>query len=495
MNRRWIVALAAVLAVLVAFDAAARPGGGQGYSGSSRSSGGGGGGGGGGDGLGLIVELLIRLIFAYPQIGVPVALIVIAVWWWHSRHVSDVGSDRWSSDGGHSEPAPARPRSVGLMKIRERDPEFSAVLFEDFVYALYARVHAARSAPREMAKLAPYVAEGSRAALMAREPKGAAVSGVVIGAMRVVGVRAPDRGPTLVELEIVANYTGGSQGYYVRELWTLTRAAGVVSKPPPGPGEAYTFHCPSCGAPFESADGHVCRFCGQEVGEGRFDWSVTHVRLVEQETRPPALTADVVERGTDAPTVFDPQIQSEHMALISEDPGAAPQHIERRMRAIYAALNAGWTSLELRRVRPFVSDALFNYLNYWIAAYRAQGLRNVLEQMEISKLQFVKLVRDRHYDAITIRFWASGLDYTVRADGTRVSGSKSKKRGYSEYWTLIRGSAVRGAPKAAGVCPSCGAPLDRVSNAGACEYCGSHLTRGEFDWVLSKIEQDDDYAG
>jgi hypothetical protein len=31
--------------------------------------------------------------------------------------------------------------------------------------------------------------------------------------------------------------------------------------------------------------------------------------------------------------------------------------------------------------------------------------------------------------------------------------------------------------------------------AGACEYCGAHLTRGEFDWVLSKIEQDEAYTG
>ena len=44
-------------------------------------------------------------------------------------------------------------------------------------------------------------------------------------------------------------------------------------------------------------------------------------------------------------------------------------------------------------------------------------------------------------------------------------------------------------------CPSCGAPTDKVNMAGTCEYCGAHLTRGEFDWVLSKIEQDESYRG
>ena len=31
--------------------------------------------------------------------------------------------------------------------------------------------------------------------------------------------------------------------------------------------------------------------------------------------------------------------------------------------------------------------------------------------------------------------------------------------------------------------------------AGHCEHCGADVTSGEFDWVLSKIEQDDAYTG
>jgi hypothetical protein len=29
--------------------------------------------------------------------------------------------------------------------------------------------------------------------------------------------------------------------------------------------------------------------------------------------------------------------------------------------------------------------------------------------------------------------------------------------------------------------------------AGDCESCGVHVTTGEFDWVLSRIEQDEVY--
>jgi hypothetical protein len=31
--------------------------------------------------------------------------------------------------------------------------------------------------------------------------------------------------------------------------------------------------------------------------------------------------------------------------------------------------------------------------------------------------------------------------------------------------------------------------------AGHCEHCEAHITAGEFDWVLSRVEQDESYQG
>ena len=494
-SSRPLVLLALALTLLVALDADARPGGGQGYSGGGSSHSGGSG---GGDGAGIIFELLIRLIIYYPQVGIPLTLLVIIIFVVRARHGAAVRKDSFTSSGAHDFSAPTPRRAADLAALRKRDPEFSLVLFEDFLYALYARIHSARSDPAAMAALAPYIAASSRQALLAREPIGQPIDGVVIGSLRIAAIKEVD-GVTRVDLEIEANFTAhgprGPQGFYVQERWTVERGVDIVSKPRE-PGEAFEFRCPNCGAAFQSTGDDECRFCHQHVGEGRFDWSVSHVRCLRQETRPPALTADVAEQGTDRPTLFDPQVQAQHAALVAEDPGTRPELIEQRLRAIYSQLNAAWTALDLQKIRPLVSDSLYNYLVYWISAYRKQGLRNVLEDMTIERLQIVKLVRDRHYDAITVRFWAEGRDYTVSlADNKRVSGSQTRKRKYSEYWTLIRGARVRGAPRDAGTCPSCGAPTDKVNMAGTCEYCGAHLTRGEFDWVLSKIEQDESYRG
>ena len=94
-----------------------------------------------------------------------------------------------------------------------------------------------------------------------------------------------------------------------------------------------------------------------------------------------------------------------------------------------------------------------------------------------------------------MRLRATGLDYTVRdADGTVVGGNRSRERAYTEYWTLIRGTQRKGAPRADLNCPNCGAPVE-VNMAGHCKYCKVKVTTGDFDWVLSKIQQDESYEG
>jgi hypothetical protein len=133
-------------------------------------------------------------------------------------------------------------------------------------------------------------------------------------------------------------------------------------------------------------------------------------------------------------------------------------------------------------------------MTYWIDAYRSQGLRNVLDSARLTNWTLAKVVRDKHYDAVTARIHAYGLDYTVDAADHVVGGSRTSARQYSEYWTLIRGAAVRGTPRADRSCPSCGAGL-KVGMGGECEFCKKVITRGDFDWVLSTIEQDDVYRG
>jgi hypothetical protein len=132
---------------------------------------------------------------------------------------------------------------------------------------------------------------------------------------------------------------------------------------------------------------------------------------------------------------------------------------------------------------------------FWVEAYKQQHLRNVTENARILGMELARVGRDRFFDAITVRLWATSLDYTLADDGGRVvSGSRSKERRYTEYWTIIRSAQKKGPTRTDRVCPNCGAPL-QINMAGVCGYCKVKVTAGDFDWVLSRIEQDEVYAG
>jgi hypothetical protein len=485
VRRPWIVAaLVAVCAIPTL--AYARPGGGESFSGGGGHGGGGhggGGGGGGGSGLGELIYWVLRLIFYYPQVGVPLLLVVVGFFAW-SAYQQHHNRD-WDSG-----PAATLEAAIELDELRSTDPDFSQVLFEDFAFRLFSTCHRAR--PAKLATVAPYVSPAARDALAAREPENTTVTQVVVGALRVVRFEPGER--TRIAVEFEANLATAQHTYYSVETWLFARDATRHSKPP---GGGRDFPCPNCGAPWQaSASGsQVCASCGQVVDNGRFDWVVENIALASQDERAPTLTAEVEERGTDLPTYLQPHVDDRYAELAADDPACTEAALLARLRMIYDQLNRSWAENRLGPTRAFVSAGLYDYLQYWIDAYAQQGLRNALVDMRITGTELAKVERDRWYDAVTIRLWGTGLDYVVDTNtGALVRGSKHRERAYSEYWTLVRSATRKGAPRGDSSCSNCGAPLT-VTMSGECEHCGAHVTAGEFDWVVSKIEQDDTYRG
>ena len=498
MTRRRTALIALLILLACVGVALARPGGGQGYSGGGGHGRSGGGGRGGGGDAGAIFELvyyLFRLIVIYPQVGVPLVCIVVA-FFIYSAYKRNQNKD-WDSG-----PPVELERAVSLTDLRRVDQDFSQVLFEDFAFRLFSTAHRARHTPQTLASIAPYVTEGARQALATRPPPGERVESVVIGAMRTFRLAIPTApmdehgqpGRVRIGIEFEANTTTQHHTYYSVESWLFGRDATRTSKPP---GASRGFPCPNCGAPWQaSASGtQVCASCGEVVDNGRFDWAVEQISLLSMDERPPTLTEEVPERGTDLPTYRQPDVDRQIQSLCTEDPAFTEVLLQHRLAMIYGELNKAWAMNDLRPVRGLMSDGIYDYLVYWTEAYKRQNLRNELVDMRITHMTLAKVERDRWYTAITIRIWATGKDFVVRAsDGQHVRGSRHRERKYSEYWTVIRSTSRKGAPVTQPACSNCGAPL-RIGQAGECEHCGAHVTAGEFDWVLSKIEQDDSYRG
>ena len=507
----------ALLLTLAAMDVSARPGGGNSYSGRSSSSGSSSGGSSSsGSGSSCsdssstysskgtpINPIHASLGKSYtPHLAILLLVLFLIGWFAQPKAAEEQTLDI----GGHAPEDTGSIRDLDemLKRLRQSDPGFSMILFEDFASTLYIESQRARHDPRALAGLAPYWVRSELDLLAERDPRGAVVEAVVVGMLRPRSVFEEDSRLRIdceveanLHLRVIEETANGSSRQakaitqFVAETWTFSRAREATTKPWTG---VRRLGCPSCGAALSAGGDVRCPACGQASGEGRFDWQVTTATLHKAETRPHALTGTSEEAGTDSPTQFANGFRTRLAALLRDDPALSLKSIEARLRLIFETLQASWAAQDLRPLRPFVSDRQYDALNYWIDAYKEQGLRNLMDNPRITGSALVRVQRDAHYDAITLRLWATGCDYTIDQQGTVVGGSRTEERNYSEYWTLIRSARARGTPRLDRNCPGCGGALI-LNMAGQCEHCGAHVTSGEFDWVLSKIEQDEAYRG
>jgi hypothetical protein len=379
------------------------------------------------------------------------------------------------------------PRAIDVSPITSHDPEFSRSVFEDFAFDLYAAAHRSRGAPSD--PYAPYLTRDAANKLAARGP---APQQVVIGtlALDAVSYRSSPQPQDRVVVHIEATHLG-SESTYVIERWTFSRLTTAQSHPPT---RTRTWPCPSCGSPWQAGAERTCAHCGQNVEGGRFDWVVEAIEVVSETTALASLRGTVAEQGNTLPTVVDPHASVMLQSITQADPHVTFASLEPRIQLIYRQLNLAWNASDLGPVRGFVTASLRNYLDYWLREYKRQGLSNQLTDATLHKIELAKVTRDRFYDAITVRIFADGTDFTRDDKGTVVGGSTTARRTYTEYWTFLRSASRRGAITTAVACPNCGAAV-AMSDLGDCTYCNTPIENGSIDWTLSRIEQDDSYAG
>ncbi len=295
----WIV-FAASFAFL-AEEVYARVGGGQSYGGKGGS-------GGDGDSGALIYlvfqifRLLLYLTIEYPAIGIPLDILVVSgvIYYFVRRGRRTSESAILNLDTHEGSTADVARQ---FQQLRRFDPNFSEIVFTDFVYALYGKAHDARGhGATALDQFSPYLSEVARQSLLQRNPPGLKdVKGTIIGAMTPQSVRGLETPTVNISLTFETNYTevvtdqngaATEMTYYVNEPWELERKRDVLSPPP---AQATALHCPRCGGPLQKDTVGACAFCGTMIDSGEFQWYVREIVLLSKEARGPLLTSDVAE--------------------------------------------------------------------------------------------------------------------------------------------------------------------------------------------------------
>lgn len=484
----WLTLLGFFLATLL--PVWARVGGGESYSGggysSSSSSSSSGGSSSDGEAIGFILELLIRLVIYYPKIGIPLVIGIAVAFYYYSK---SSGTDRafnalqnWSAANSVERRKPPR-----MNELKLRDPNFSPTLFLDFVNSVYSKL--LLGAGGELSEIGGYLKDQVRSR-MESAPGG--VKALIIGSTRLVTIQRT-KTSEMVEIEFESNLSlEAGDELYVVDRAVFMRGLGVKTNPPE---TVYALSCPHCGNNEGIGKDGRCGFCQEIVNDGRWGWTLAEFQRIKSTPKPPVvLSSGGLEIGTDMPTERSASLLADLAGLKERDPGFEQEAFLELARQTFLTLQQAWTEMKWEKARPLETDDLFQQHHYWIESYRRMGYRNVLEDVQVTDIQFSQVSTDPYFEGITVRIFATMKDYTVRAnDGRVLSGSPNQIRKFSEYWTFVRRAGVTSKQRDAARCPSCGAPLDKVTHVGVCEYCQAKLTRGDFDWILSRIEQDEAY--
>lgn len=173
------------------------------------------------------------------------------------------------------------------------------------------------------------------------------------------------------------------------------------------------------------------------------------------------------------------------------DPMFSAEKFTSWAREVFLKLQQAWTERNWKTIRPFESEELFATHNAQLEEYIRNNKINVVEKIGIKTCDLVDFKEDGDKEVLTVRLSAVMRDYVIDATTRKVLESDPKKDWYMNYHMVFaRKKGVKTqeglSNKSTTNCPNCGAPT-QITSAGQCEYCGSIITTGEHDWVLTDI--------
>jgi predicted lipid-binding transport protein (Tim44 family) len=494
---------------LAAESALGRAGGG-GHSGGSSSSGGSHfsgsftGGGGGGSIIGLIViAVIFWFIFRRVTRGSPAAQNLAASPMARQAITAVLGAAAGAAAGrglgalgAGALAAPLRPGlPAAIDAMRAQDPGFEIETFLQRAEMTFFLVKRGLQ-KNDAAAIRPYLNDAVFAVVsgyigqMSTQHRHALMESLNVRDVHLVDASCDAQGQTLlVHFDLVyraktlddANRVLNDEGQDRRhgERWTFVRAAAART---PVDGGVTASRCPACGAELRLGLDGTCAHCRASVTNGTVDWVVADVQPA-----PFIGYASDPLLGIAAPTVADGIA-----GLRAADAGFQIDAFLTRVNTGFMALQDAWCKQNLEAGRAFLSPGAYFAWRAQLETMAAEGRRNVMEGLSVRGIEPMRVVHGRVFDDLTVRIAAASADYEVDNTGRMVFGDRTV-RPFTEEWTFQRSVGVATSAKAGtleNTCPCCGAPL-ALTQVGECRYCKAAVTSGKFDWVVSRIEQED----
>ncbi len=206
----------------------------------------------------------------------------------------------------------------------------------------------------------------------------------------------------------------------------------------------------------------------------------------------PAPMMDTEAAVTNMASVKDPAYLRQALAELRErDPEFSEDLFISRINNMFIQLQEAWQAKDWKKVRPFESDELFNTHARQLQELIDSHTTNVVDDIGILRTMITDYHDNGATESLDVYMRVRYKDYIVDDNTGKVLEGDPNLEIFMEYELVMsrkKGILTRLAQNTVvSTCPNCGANVS-INASGECEYCGSVVSNGDFDWVLTRMD-------
>lgn len=196
-------------------------------------------------------------------------------------------------------------------------------------------------------------------------------------------------------------------------------------------------------------------------------------------------TVDYSNTGTAEETIVN--------LITAEDPLFNKEEFLSWTRDLFIKLQYAWADRDWSVIRCFESNELFEQHSTQLERYKVNKQINKIERVSVNWAKLHQYTVAGENEVLTVMLNSKMIDYIVDEESGKILKGDNVTNKVNTYkLTFMRKKGIKTKAGETTVnttnCPNCGAPTE-ITSAGKCSYCGSVITTGEYNWVLSNLER------
>lgn len=137
-------------------------------------------------------------------------------------------------------------------------------------------------------------------------------------------------------------------------------------------------------------------------------------------------------------TTLSPSIsQIDNSSQTSSDIYINEELIINLARNIFYDIQKAWSEGDLSKVKNFLTERMYNYLDNQLQELKSKGLINVIQDPKIDNIEIVHVEEEGNNKVVIVKIDAHMVDYIVDKDRNIIEGNKNNTVYFTEYWAFV----------------------------------------------------------